>query len=424
MSAYVGLDFGTTNSALAIAPEHGPAHLIPLTGPQGTASICRSIMFFERGMRATDLEISIGAQAVHRYVETGGEGRLIQSIKSHLASGLFSETRVINRRFDLPDLIGVFLQHLRRHTDVDLGDRVVVGRPVRYWGAKDAEDEARALERMQAALALAGFHEVVFEYEPVAAALKYGSGLHREELVLIADFGGGTSDFSLIKVGPGVDPEDPDTILGTGGVGIGGDTFDGRIIHEAVAPALGYGSTYDTPYGKTLPIPAWIYGKLERWHHLSFLKSPDTLKLLREIASGAEDPDQIEALIALVDENLGHPLHQAVERTKVALSGDDSTRFRFDLPPLDLTAAVQRATFNDWISPDLATIDAVITDLLDSTGVSADQIDRVFTTGGSSLVPAVRGMLTTRFGADRLAAGDELTSVATGLAIRARSRFK
>ena len=424
MTAYIGLDFGTTNSALAIAGPEGAAQLIPLTGPQGALDVCRSILFFERGRRPSDLEVSVGAQAVHRYVETGGEGRLIQSIKSHLASNLFSETLIINKRYDLPHLIGLFIRQLRGLTDMDLGDRIVVGRPVRYWGAKSEEEERLALDRMREALALAGFDEVVFEYEPVAAALKYGSGLSEEELVLIADFGGGTTDFSLIRVGPGVDPEDPDSILGNGGVGIGGDTFDGRIIHEAVAPHLGFGSEYSTPYGKRLPVPAWIYGNLERWHHLSFLRSKDTLRLLREIATGSEDPDQIEALITLVDENLGHPLHQAVERTKVNLSRADETEFRFNLPPLDLRAAVQQRAFDRWIQSDLAEVDEVITDLFDRAGVSPDEVSRVFTTGGSSLVPSVQQMLARRFGAERLAGGGELTSVATGLAIRARARFK
>jgi hypothetical chaperone protein len=165
-------------------------------------------------------------------------------------------------------------------------------------------------------------------------------------------------------------------------------------------------------------VPAWLYTRLRRWHHLSFLKAPETMRLLERLSRGALEPDRIGRLVRLVRDDLGLPLHQAVERVKVALSAGAAAEL--DVPALALREPVARAEMESWIRAELAALDEVVAGLLATAGVSAADVDRVFATGGSSLVPSVRRLLTDRFGQARLVGGDELTSVATGLALRAR----
>lgn len=406
---FVGIDFGTTNTAVAIADEHGAVQLAPLAG----APHWRTVLYFEPGGK-----LSAGAPAIARYLETEREGRLVQSIKSHLASASFSKTTIFGRRWSLEDMIAAYLRQVRAASPVDLGSRAVVGRPVRYWGADTAEDDERALGRMRAALATAGFTEVVFEMEPVGAAARYADRLDHDELIVVADFGGGTTDFSVIRVGPTAGG----TVLANGGIGVSGDAFDARVIDAIVAPALGRGTKYVVDeFGAEALVPAWLYGHLRRWHYLSFLKEESTLRLLERVTTGARDKVKIERLTRLVDEDLGMLLHRSVEGAKVRLSGAPEDRVALDAIALDLP--VTRPSFDAWIGEDLDAIGTVLDGVLERAGVSGQDVDRVFATGGSSLVPAVRARLAERFGMAKLEGGEELTSVAWGLAARARQVF-
>ncbi|MFT3697599.1 MAG: Hsp70 family protein [Kofleriaceae bacterium] len=397
---HVGIDFGTTNSAVAVADDAGTISLVPLAG----ASYWRTILYFEPGGKLT-----AGAPAIARYLETGGEGRLVQSIKSHLASATFGKTMILGRRWTLDDMIAAYLRLVRAAAPFELGSRAVIGRPVRYWGATDDEDDARAIGRMREACAKAGFTEVQFQYEPVGAAARYAARLDHQELIVVADYGGGTTDFSVIRAGAG-----DTSVLATGGLGVSGDAFDARVIDSIVAPELGRGTKYVTDeWGGEALVPAWLYSSLRRWHLLSFLKEESTQRLLTRVVEGAIEPKRIERFIQLVDEDLGLALHGAVEGAKVRLSQADQDKVALRAIELDLP--ILRDDFEQWIGEDLDAIDVVLTKVLADAGVTADQIDRVFATGGSSLVPAVRNRLRKRFG-DRLVGGEELTSVAWGLA--------
>jgi hypothetical chaperone protein len=419
MATGVGIDFGTTNSAVAVADEAGHTRLLPLPGPGGqTTATWRTILYFESDQPG-QVEVSAGARAIERYHESEGQGRLVQSIKSHLASELFSATHVLGRRYKLEELIATYLRQLRAAVPVDLGKRAVVGRPVRYWGAQTDEDDARAVSRMRTALALAGFDDVIFQPEPVAAANRYASRLDHDELVLIADFGGGTSDFSLMRVGPKVMPH----VLATSGVGVAGDAFDARLVDNVIAPALGRGTSYRAEFGREMPVPPWLYTSLRRWHHLSFLRSRETTALLDKIQHGALDRPAIDRLVHVVEDELGLPLHQAIEVSKRQLSADTEAEFTFDRPGVKLRDHVARESFDAWIAEDLTALDEAVDAVLRQAGAVARDVDRVFTTGGSSLVPAVQEALGRRFGRQRLVGGreggDELTSVAWGLAASA-----
>ncbi|MGE3762626.1 MAG: Hsp70 family protein [Kofleriaceae bacterium] len=410
---FVGIDFGTTNSAIGIADERGDVRLLPLPAGDETRSTWRTVLYFEPGGKLT-----AGAPAIARYLETEGDGRLVQSIKSHLASGSFKSTQILGRRWTLEDMIAAFLRQIRGVSSIDLGTRCVIGRPVRYWGAEDADDDERALGRMREALAKAGFTDVVFEYEPVGAAARYAARLDHDELIVVADFGGGTTDFTVIRVGP----TDRGTVLATGGIGVSGDAFDARIIDAVVAPAMGRGTRYRVDaFGGEAPVPAWLYGHLRRWHYLSFLKEESTMRLLERVASGSLEPKKIAKLVRIVEDDLGLTLHRAVEGAKVRLSTESSDHVKVD--SLDLDLPVTRAGFDTWIEDDLAAIGTVLDDVLARAGVAGADVDRVFATGGSSLVPAVRGALAARFGANKLVGGEELTSVAWGLAARARQHW-
>src|SRR6185436_6946127 len=251
------------------------------------------------------------------------------------------------------------LRQIRAAAPIDLGRRAVVGRPVRYWGAESADDDARALARMREALGKAGFDEVVFEYEPVGAAARYAARLDREEQIVVADFGGGTTDFSVVRVPSG-------RVLASGGIGVSGDAFDARVIDAIVAPALGRGTRYRDEMGAEAPVPAWLYSHLRRWHYLSFLKEESTQRLLERVARGAVERARVSRLVRVVEDDLGLVLHRAVEGAKVRLSSRDADRVT--LAAIELDLAVERARFEDWIAEDLAAIDGVLDDVLARAG--------------------------------------------------------
>jgi hypothetical chaperone protein len=255
----------------------------------------------------------------------------------------------------------------------------------------------------------------------VAAAYSYESTLDHDELILIGDFGGGTSDFSLLQVGPGARRRGHGKrdMLGYSGVGLAGDAFDSRIVRKLVSPALGSNSEARS-LNKILPaVPAWIYANLERWHYLSFLRTNNVREILKSARVRALEPEKIEALIAIIEQDLGYQLHQAVQRVKFALSQHESAEFRFHDGGMDLRIPVTRREFETWIADDLRAIEAAVDSLLRNSSIQPREVDRVFLTGGSSFVPAVRRLFASRFGKDKIRGGHEFTSVAHGLALRA-----
>jgi hypothetical chaperone protein len=420
----VGIDFGTTNSSIARFTD-GSVMLARFPFLGGTTEAYRSLLYLEsvREQGKNRLVSWTGPAGIEHYLSREGAGRLIQSLKSFLTSRMLQTTDVFGRRVTIEDLIARILRDLREQAEQQFGVPItsaVVGRPVRFVGAETEEDNIYAEGRLRNSYQLAGFESVEFEMEPVAAAHYYESTLERDELILIGDFGGGTSDFSLIRVGPtirrrGRTPED---LLGNAGVGVAGDAFDAKIVRHLVSPYLGSGSEMRSMH-KILPVPTWVYAKLERWHHLSFLKAKDTMNLLASVRTQALEPEKIEALIHLVNEDLGYFLHQAVQKTKCELSVKEAARFRLADGVIDLDAVVERSSFEGWIADEVSAIESCVDSLLRSSGVRQADVNMVFLTGGSSFVPAVRRIFEARFGADRIRTGSEFTSVAQGLALQA-----
>jgi hypothetical chaperone protein len=426
----VGLDFGTTNSAIAIVGTDGSPRLARYSAAEGgdQSETFRSILFFEAPEETggTDSAVSVGNDAIRRYLAAAGNGRLVQSLKSFLADKTFESTDIMGETYTLGDLIAPIIGALRDAAIAQFGElppRIVVGRPVHFaFAASGNPDEALARSRLDIAIRRAGWTDVVFEYEPVGAAYDYALRITHDETVLIADFGGGTSDFSVLRLKPRTAAKHGAAryeILGNDGVGIAGDAFDGRVMRHLVAPALGRGTKYRSPYGMLLPAPTWPYTKLERWHHLSFLKARATMLRFEELKRESFEPEKIAALIHIVENDLGYFLFRAVEKTKLELSALEAADFMFSDPPVLIQKIVARPDFEDWIERYLEQIAGCVDRLMKTVALKPDAIDSVFLTGGSSFVPAVRRIFTGRFGADRIRMGDEFTSVARGLALRA-----
>jgi hypothetical chaperone protein len=428
LSPALGIDFGTTNSSIALVTGNSQVQLASFPARAGETASFRSVLYLERSRKKVNpqqIHSWTGPAAIEHYLDADERGRLIQSLKSYLSSRTLTGTEVFGRRYTLEQLISRMLADLREHAERQFNTPIryaMVGRPVRFVGAETEDDDAYAISRLRDAFRLAGFESVDFEMEPVAAAYTYESTLDHDELILIGDFGGGTSDFSLLQVGPGVRKRGRTSrdLLGNSGVGLAGDAFDARIVRKLVSPALG-SESHARSLNKILPaVPAWIYANLERWHYLSFLRTRNVIEILKSAHKRALEPEKIEALITLVEEDLGYQLHQAVQRVKFALSQSTNAEFHFRDGSMDLAVSVTRADFEMWIEDELRAIEDCIDALLKTSGVARHEVDRVFLTGGSSFVPAVRRIFVTRFGETRIRSGNEFTSVAHGLALRAQ----
>ena len=421
----IGIDFGTTNSSIALAGCSDEVQLAKFPYLGDLTNAYRSLLYLQQVKEdgVHSLKSWTGPEGIEHYLAADVKGRLIQSLKSFLSSRNLHGTEVFGRRYTIEDLIARILRDLRERAEHQFGIKIrsaVVGRPVHFVGAESQEDNAYAESRLRSAFELAGYKSVEFEMEPVAAAHYYESTLDHDELILIGDFGGGTSDFSLLHVGPTVRRRGrvSGDIVGNAGVGIAGDSFDAKIIRHLVSPALGAGSQLRS-LGKILTVPNWVYIRLERWHHLSLLRAKDVLNMLRGVHAQSVEPEKIGALIHFITEDLGFHLHRAVQKVKCDLSNDPVATFEFSDGFVDLAAAVERTSFEEWISEELGQIARCVDSLLSSSGVLPKDVDMVFLTGGSSFVPAVRKIFEMRFGEKRIRGGNEFTSVAHGLALKA-----
>jgi len=418
----LGIDFGTTNTVLALASRDGPAHLVKFPAPEGELFAFRSCLsFYAPHDLPSERQIAAGPWAIDAYVEDPADTRFIQSFKSFAAQESFTETQILGRRYRFEDLLSTFLLKVRDYAGAELGaipERVIVGRPVKFVGASPSE--ALALSRYETAFHRMGVKEVLYAYEPVGAAFFFARELDHDATVLVGDFGGGTSDFSIIRFERHAG-EMRALPLGRAGVGVAGDAFDYRIIDNLVSPELGKGSSYRS-FGKVLPIPNKYYAAFARWDQLALLRASRDMREIRSLAREAVEPEKIGRLIETLDENYGYRLYRAVSKLKEALSGEASAEFRFEAGSISIVRDVPRATFEGWIAPELAQIDATIDAALADANLPADRIDRVFLTGGSSLVPAVRALFHRRFDAGRIETGAELESIAAGLALMGRER--
>ena len=416
----LGLDFGTTNSVAALADPTRPGEVVPVTFPDGAVdhSVFRTALdFWTEGTReGRRTLVEAGPWAIAHFVESPEGSRFLQSFKTFAASPSFRSTSIHGRSLRFEDLLATFLERLAAHAAPavsPLPKRLVVGRPVTFAGA--APDPLLAQTRYDAAFGRAGFDEIHYVHEPVAAAFWFARGLRKDATVLVADFGGGTSDFSIVRFAVGADGVHAQPLAQTG-VGIAGDGFDFRILDKVVSPHLGKGGRYKS-FGKWLDVPTHYYADFARWNRLAVMKTGETLRELGRLAAAAEDPTGLERLIEVIEEDLGYPLYRAVSEVKLALSSAEEARLVFRHRDIAIEETVRRADFETWITSDLDKIRAAFEEAITRAGLRDDEIDRVFLTGGTSFVPAVRRMFEARFGAERIETGDQLLSIAYGLAL-------
>lgn len=417
MATALGLDFGTTNTVLAFRQGDG-TRSVAFESSAGVSDSMRTCLSFMKdpAFGAQALKVEAGAAAIRTFIDNPGEVRFLQSIKTFAASALFQGTLIHGRRHRFEDLMEVFLKRLSHYAGQDLGrthGKVVAGRPVKFAGS--SPDEGLALARYNEALGRLGFPEVHFVHEPVAAAFYFAQSLKADATVLVADFGGGTTDYSIIRfeTSGGRLAARP---VGHSGVGVAGDNFDFRIIDHVVSPQIGKGSLYKS-FDKVLEVPSNYYANFGRWNQLSIFKTLKDFQDLKQLVRASLDPERLELFVDLIEHDEGYPLYQAVSAAKMALSQAEEVEFFF--PPLGVHSkrVIRRAAFEGWIADDLRLMEKALDDVLAETCTAPAAIDKVFLTGGTSFVPAVRRMFENRFDRDRIESGGELLSIAHGLAL-------
>lgn len=411
----LGLDFGTTNSVATLLDEAGNSQAIGFSHEGDTVQACRSVMTFwrEDEGRISKPMMEIGPWAIDQFLELDGDCRFLQSFKTFAASPLFVNTVINNKAWSFEALLSAYLRRLGERAGTPFPKRVFVGRPVKFAGARS--DEALARERYETALKTAGFEDINHVYEPVAAAFFFAQRLERDATILVADFGGGTSDFSIIRFKRGTHVRSAEA-LAHRGIGIAGDNFDQRIIDNVVSPLFGNGSDY-TSDGKVLPIPKAFYARFAQWNQLSIMRFTRDYQDLIKLERQANEPAKIQAFIDFLDAEASYLLYRAVADAKTALSHATTTDFHLDVGKVKLRQSVSRGDFEAWIASDLIDIDACVTDALLAANHDEGQIDRVFLTGGSSFVPAVKTMFEKRFGTAKVETGDQFVSIAHGLSL-------
>ncbi|MFG1410931.1 Hsp70 family protein [Xanthobacter sp. VTT E-85241] len=413
--AACGLDFGTSNTTLGLNGPAGP-HLAPV---EGDAVTVPSAIFYPRITAPV-----IGRAAMAAYV-SGEQGRLMRALKSVLGSALVDETTAVGRtRVTFRKVIGAYIAEVKRRGEMKADaplDQVVLGRPVHFVDG-DAAGDARAQDVLGDVAREIGFSDISFQFEPIAAALDYERQVNGEELALIADIGGGTSDFSIVRIGPERrdKPDRADDILANDGVRIGGTDFDRALSLGMVMPLLGHGSPMKR---QGLSAPASLFQDLATWSSINRLYDPRVQRSIREMERESARPELIRRLAHVVSEERGHTLAMAAEDAKIAVSEDGRTAI--DLAWLEPALAVgivhdDLVTHTDSLSGRIA---RRITQCLKAAGVKASDIDALFLTGGSTRLAHVRSAIVAMAPQARIVAGDTFGSVGTGLAVEAGRRY-
>ncbi len=412
-----GLDFGTSNSALGIVRDGVPV-LAPV---EGLETLIPSAIFFDFENYG---RVLFGQEAIDAYIGQH-EGRLMRALKSILGSSLMDEKTAVGRkRIALTEVVELFIRHLKTRIEHFAGqeiDQVVHGRPVRFVDNDDAGD-ARAQSVLEGIARRAGFRDVSFVYEPIAAAYHYEETASNEELVLVADIGGGTSDFSVIRIGPSrrARPDRRDDILANDGIRIGGTDFDRLLSIDAVMPLLGLGTQL---FNKDLPMPRGTYFELATWATINFAYGPKSEREIAELVADSREPEKTARLLRTVRKRLGHRIAFAVEDAKIALSDHERADIALEFLERGLAAQTSRSHFRQAIADKTAKLQEVARQCVADAGVRADQIHTIFLTGGSSRVAAVKTAVSAVAPRANVTTGSDFLSVALGLTREAQRRY-
>ncbi|MFP5080235.1 Hsp70 family protein [Pedobacter sp. JCM 36344] len=408
-----GIDFGTTNSALSIYNEDSKEIVATIIVPS-------LLYFFSDQSSSAPLKYVVGKEAIEAYVTDGMSGRFMKSIKRILPRSSFIETKIYNRRLNASDLVTLILKELKQRADVITGvdcSKAVIGRPV-FFDDDDASKDILAQKRLNQAASNAGFSDVRFQFEPIGAAFAYERTLKHKEKVLVADLGGGTTDFTFLSLDPeraGAKERHTD-IIATGGIYIGGDNFDSSFMWEKGTPYFGKHTLYEAAPGKMLNVPVSLFANICSWEQMNFFNGQKIKNDLDNYYHYSKKDRKFKNLITLTENNLGYSVFQAIERSKLELSNNPNTDFLYSKMGIEIDEQVSRMEYDQIIQKDLNKISKYLDEFLLKNNILTTDIDSLFLTGGTSMVSAVNNLFNDKFPEKPIHSGDNFISVAKGLA--------
>ena len=405
-----GIDFGTTNSALAIYDEDSKEIHSTIIIP--------SLIYFYHQLN--DKNYVVGEEAIAAYLNDGMKGRFIKSIKQILSRSSFTETRIHNKRYNASDLVAIILKELKSRADELIGQdcrKAVIGRPV-FFDDDNIQKDTLAQNRLNKAAEIAGFTEVRFQFEPIGAAFAYEKKLTKKENVLVADLGGGTTDFTYLVL----DPEKVGSLdrkndmMATGGIYVGGDSLDSAFMWEKGTPYFGKHTTYEATPGKVLTVPNSLFANICSWEQMNFFNGQRIKKDIEEYYYFSGNNPKFKNLITLIENNLGYSVFQAIEKTKINLSTANSSAFSYHKMDIRIEEEIPSSDYEQIIKKDIDRISAYLNEFMLQHNISVKNIDSLFLTGGTSMVVSIQQLFKTKFPHLTLNSGDNFKSVAKGLA--------
>ncbi len=415
MSNFCGLDFGTSNSSMGFLENQQ----IKLTRFDSRGYIPSSI-FFE----FDEEEPFFGDEAKKQYID-GKEGRMIWSPKNALGTNLVHEkTQVKDEKLSFKDIIRLIIKNIKDHTEEQSQQtmkNIVIGRPV-FYNDRDKKLDQDAQDAMLDILKSLGFKNIEFEYEPIAAATHYERNVGNEEIALIVDMGGGTSDFTIAKLNKHVQSNEK-KILSIGGIHIAGTNFDRRLSLKSLMPELGLNSTYRTLEGKWFLIPPTLHNDLATWHKIGFCYNKKNINYVKDKIFCSDSPYKFERLLQTLEQRLGHNLAIAMEQAKIALSSNENALVKISEVQPNIDISITKNELDEAIFEDVEKIMTTLKSTINDAQIQRTSINAVFMTGGASLVPLVRNSILSYLPQAKLIDGDKFGSVATGLTFIAAMKF-
>lgn len=408
-----GIDFGTTNSALSIYDEQKKEIIDTISIP--------SLIYFTETKSMVDGESHIvGENAIEAYLNDGMKGRFIKSIKQILSRSTFTETRIHNKRYTASDLVTLILKDLKTKADQIIGEecnKAVIGRPV-FFDDDNTSKDTLAQTRLKKAAEMAGFTDVRFQFEPIGAAFAYEKTIKNKERVLVADLGGGTTDFTYLIL----DPEKvgsqnrKNDMIASGGIYIGGDSLDSAFMWDRGTPYFGKNTMYEATPGKKLNVPKSLFANICTWDKMNFFNGLKIQKEMEDYYYYSGNDLKFKNLITLVDQNLGYSVFRAIEKTKIELSDQTQSDFRYSNMGIEIDESISIEQYNGIIEKDVNKIEAYLNQFMEANQIKPEDIDCLFLTGGTSMVSAIQHLFKTKFPHIPLNSGDNFKSVAKGLA--------
>ncbi|TCD08307.1 Hsp70 family protein [Pedobacter frigidisoli] len=408
-----GIDFGTTNSALSIYDEEKKEIVDTISIP--------SLIYFTETKSFIDGESHIvGEKAIDAYLSDGMKGRFIKSIKQILSRTTFTETRIHNKRYTASDLVTLILKDLKEKADKIIGEdceRAVIGRPV-FFDDDNTQKDTLAQTRLKKAAENAGFTDVRFQFEPIGAAFAYEKTITKKERVLVADLGGGTTDFTYLILDPDkVGSKDrKNDMIASGGIYIGGDSLDSAFMWDKGTPYFGKNTMYEATPGKVLNVPKSLFANICTWDKMNFFNGLKIQKEIEEYYYYSGNDPKFKNLITLIENNLGYSLFRSIEKTKIELSDQPLSNFAYSNMEIEIDEDISLAQYNAIIEKDVNKIEAYLDQFMETYKIDANEIDCLFLTGGTSMVSAIQNLFKRKFPHIPLNSGDNFKSVAKGLA--------